>query len=226
MIRRYTSTQDLPATLPLFPLSGVLLLPRAQIPLNLFEQRYLDMFDASLRENRLIGMIQPDGVEAAAGLSDPSAKPALYKVGCAGRITSFNELSGNRVFITLTGVARFRIIEELDTTTKFRQCTVDFKEFEGDLVPGEGKGKISRERLMSVLKQYLETHDMHADWDAINNADDESIVNSLSVISPFGAPEKQALLEAKSLEDRNQMLIALTEIALAQNDSETAPKMQ
>ena len=226
MIRRYTSTQDLPATLPLFPLSGVLLLPRAQIPLNLFEQRYLDMFDASLRENRLIGMIQPDGVEAAAGLSDPSAKPALYKVGCAGRITSFNELSGNRVFITLTGVARFRIIEELDTTTKFRQCTVDFKEFEGDLVPGEGKGKISRERLMSVLKQYLETNDMHADWDAINNADDESIVNSLSVISPFGAPEKQALLEAKSLEDRNQMLIALTEIALAQNDSETAPKMQ
>jgi len=226
MIRRYTSTQDLPATLPLFPLSGVLLLPRAQIPLNLFEQRYLDMFDASLRENRLIGMIQPDGVEAAAGLSDPSAKPALYKVGCAGRITSFNELSGNRVFITLTGVARFRIIEELDTTTKFRQCTVDFKEFEGDLVPGEGKGKVSRERLMSVLKQYLETNDMHADWDAINNADDESIVNSLSVISPFGAPEKQALLEAKSLEDRNQMLIALTEIALAQNDSETAPKMQ
>jgi len=226
MIRSYTSTQDLPATLPLFPLSGVLLLPRAQIPLNLFEQRYLDMFDASLRENRLIGMIQPDGVEAAAGLSDPSAKPALYKVGCAGRITSFNELSGNRVFITLTGVARFRIIEELDTTTKFRQCTVDFKEFEGDLVPGEGKGKISRERLMSVLKQYLETNDMHADWDAINNADDESIVNSLSVISPFGAPEKQALLEAKSLEDRNQMLIALTEIALAQNDSETAPKMQ
>ena len=226
MTRSYTSTQDLPATLPLFPLSGVLLLPRAQIPLNLFEQRYLDMFDASLRENRLIGIIQPDGIEAAAGLSDPSAKPALYKVGCAGRITSFNELSGNRVFITLTGVARFRIIEELDTTTKFRQCTVDFKEFEGDLVPGEGKGKVSRERLMSVLKQYLETNDMHADWDAINNADDESIVNSLSVISPFGAPEKQALLEAKSLEDRNQMLIALTEIALAQNDSETAPKMQ
>jgi len=226
MIRRYTSTQDLPVTLPLFPLSGVLLLPRAQIPLNLFEQRYLDMFDTSLRENRLIGMVQPDGIEAAEELSDPTAKPRLYKVGCAGRITSFNELSGNRVFITLTGVARFRIIEELDTTTKFRQSTVDFNEFKDDLVPGEGKGKISRERLMSVLKQYLETHDMHADWDAINNADDESIVNSLSVISPFGAPEKQALLEAKSLEDRNQMLIALTEIALAQNDSETAPKMQ
>jgi len=226
MIRRYTSTQDLPVTLPLFPLSGVLLLPRAQIPLNLFEQRYLDMFDTSLRENRLIGMVQPDGIEAAEELNDPAAKPALYKVGCAGRITSFNELSGNRVFITLTGVARFRIIEELDTTTKFRQSTVDFNEFKDDLVPGEGKGKISRERLMSVLKQYLETHDMHADWDAINNADDESIVNSLSVISPFGAPEKQALLEAKSLEDRNQMLIALTEIALAQNDSETAPKMQ
>lgn len=226
MIRRYTSTQDLPATLPLFPLSGVLLLPRAQIPLNLFEQRYLDMFDASLRENRLIGMIQPDGTEAAAELSDPTAKPRLYKIGCAGRITSFNELSGNRIFITLTGVARFRIIEELDTTTKFRQSTVDFNEFRDDLVPGKKKGKVSRERLMTVLKQYLETHDMHADWDAINNADDESIVNSLSVISPFGSPEKQALLEAKSLEDRNQMLIALTEIALAQGDSETAPKMQ
>lgn len=226
MIRRYTSTQDLPATLPLFPLSGVLLLPRAQIPLNLFEQRYLDMFDASLRENRLIGMIQPDGIKATEELSDPTAKPLLYKVGCAGRITSFNELSGNRVFITLTGVARFRIIEELDTTTKFRQSTVDFNEFRDDLVPGEKKGAISRARLMSVLKQYLETHDMHADWDAITNADDESIVNSLSVISPFGPPEKQALLEAKSLEDRNQMLIALTEIALAQNDSATAPKMQ
>ncbi|MBV1933935.1 MAG: LON peptidase substrate-binding domain-containing protein [Parvibaculaceae bacterium] len=226
MTRRYTSTQDLPSTLPLFPLNGVLLLPRAQIPLNLFEQRYLDMFDASLRENRLIGMIQPDGIEAGEELSDPTAKPLLYKVGCAGRITSFNELSGGRIFITLTGVARFRITQELDTTTKYRQSTIDFNEFKDDLVPAEGKGKISRERLMSVLKQYLETHDMHADWDAINNADDESIVNSLSVISPFGAPEKQALLEAKSLEDRNQMLIALTEVTLAQNDSESAPKMQ
>lgn len=226
MIRSYTSTQDLPATLPLFPLSGVLLLPRAQIPLNLFEQRYLDMFDASLRGNRLIGIIQPDGNKATAEQNDPTVKPLLYKVGCVGRITSFNELEGNRVFITLTGIARFRIIEELDTTTKFRQCAVDFNEFKDDLVPGEEKEKISRKRLMSVLKQYLETNNMHVDWDAINNADDESIVNSLSVISPFGPAEKQALLEAKSLEDRNQMLIALTEIALAQNGSETAPKMQ
>ncbi|MBV1886270.1 MAG: LON peptidase substrate-binding domain-containing protein [Parvibaculaceae bacterium] len=226
MIRRYTTTQDLPATLPLFPLSGLLLLPRAQVPLNIFETRYLDMFDASLKGNRLIGMIQPDGIEAAAQQDDPSEKPLLYKIGCAGRITSFNELSGDRVLITLTGVARFRIIEELDTTTKFRQCTVDFKEFKDDLVPGAGKGEISRERLMSVLKEYLDTHGLHADWDAINKADDESIVNSLSVISPFGAPEKQALLEAKTLEDRNQMLIALTEIELAQHDNDAAPKMQ
>lgn len=226
MIRRYTSTQDLPATLPLFPLSSVLLLPRAQIPLNIFEPRYLDMLDASLRENRLIGMIQPDGVEAASLQDDPTAKPLLYKVGCVGRITSFNELSGDRLLITLTGVARFRVIQELETTTKFRQGKVDFEEFKDDLTPGEGIEDTSRKRLMSVLKQYLETHDLHADWDAINNADDESIVNSLSVISPFGSPEKQALLEAKSLEDRNQMLVALTEIALAQGDTEANPKMQ
>lgn len=226
MIRRYTSTQDLPATLPLFPLSGVLLLPRAQIPLNIFEPRYLDMIEASLQSNRLIGMVQPDGIEATAQQNDPSEKPMLYKVGCAGRITSFNELSGDRILVTLTGVARFRIIQELDTLTKFRQCNVDFNEFKDDLVPGNGKGKISRKRLMHVLKGYLDTHNLHADWDAINKADDESIVNSLSVISPFGPPEKQALLEAKSLEDRNQMLIALTEIALAQHDTSAAPQMQ
>jgi Lon protease-like protein len=212
---RYQSVADLPASIPVFPLPGVLLLPRAQLPLNIFEPRYLQMVDDCLRGARLIGLIQPDEEETPTSAEQPS----LMKVGCAGRITSYTETQDGRILITLTGVARFRVLGELDAMTPYRQCTVGFSEFEDDLTAELGTEDVSRDRLLEVLKEYLETNGLQADWRAIKLSTNETLVNSLSLISPYGPREKQALLEAKTLEDRNQMLIALTEVALQQSAS-------
>lgn len=214
---RYQSVADLPASIPVFPLDGVLLLPRCQLPLNIFEPRYLQMIDDTLRGGRIIGLVQPD--EQAGGSAE---KPALMKIGCAGRLTSYTETLDGRTLITLTGISRFRITGELETTTPYRQCTVDWAEFADDLKPEFGAESVSRERLLDILKQYLDTHGLQADWRTIKLSTNETLVNSLSLISPYGPREKQALLEAKTLEDRNQMLIALTEVALQQiSPSET-----
>lgn len=214
---RYQSIADLPASIPVFPLEGVLLLPRCQLPLNIFEPRYLQMTDDALRGGRIIGLVQPD--ELASTEAD---KPALMKIGCAGRLTSYTETLDGRTLITLTGITRFHITSELETTTPYRQCTVDWSEFADDLKPEFGAEEVSRERLLDILKQYLDTHGLQADWQTIKVSTNETLVNSLSLISPYGPREKQALLEAKTLEDRNQMLIALTEVALQQiSPSET-----
>jgi len=213
---RYRSLADLPASIPVFPLAGALLLPRTQLPLNIFEPRYLRMVDDALRGERIIGMVQPDGEAAIAASRDADARPKLCAVGCAGRLTSWTEIPDGRVLITLTGIARFRVASELAATTPYRQCMVDWTEFEGDLTPDLGAEKVSRDRLLKILKTYLETHGLQADWQTIRQSSNETLVNSLSVISPYGPREKQALLEAKTIEDRNQMLIALTEIALSQ----------
>jgi len=212
---RYISVADLPATIPVFPLEGVLLLPRTQLPLNIFEPRYLQMVDDVLRGSRIIGMIQPD--EESEG-SDP-IKPNLMKVGCAGRLTSYTETGDGRLHITLTGIARFRITQELETMTPYRQCAVEYEEFADDLKPEHEAEKVSRDRLLEVLKEYLDASGLQADWRAIKLSTNEALVNSLSIISPYGPREKQALLEARTLEDRNQMLIALTEVALQQADA-------
>jgi len=212
---RYISVADLPATIPVFPLEGVLLLPRTQLPLNIFEPRYLQMVDDVLRGSRIIGMIQPD--EESEG-SDP-IKPNLMKVGCAGRLTSYTETGDGRLHITLTGIARFRITQELETMTPYRQCAVEYEEFANDLKPEHEAEKVSRDRLLEVLKEYLDASGLQADWRAIKLSTNEALVNSLSIISPYGPREKQALLEARTLEDRNQMLIALTEVALQQADA-------
>jgi Lon protease-like protein len=214
---RYSELSDLPASIPVFPLAGALLLPRCQLPLNIFEPRYLQMVDDVLRGGRIIGLVQPDGDAAIAAADDPAAKPALAKIGCAGRLTSYIETQDNRTLITLTGIARFRIEAELDATTPYRQCTVRWDEFTDDLTPEFGAEKVSRERLLDILKQYLDTNGLQADWRTIKLSSNETLVNSLSVISPYGPREKQALLESKTLEDRNQMLIALTEMALQQS---------
>ncbi|MDO8422205.1 MAG: LON peptidase substrate-binding domain-containing protein [Parvibaculum sp.] len=213
---RYQSVADLPATIPVFPLSGVLLLPRTQLPLNIFEPRYLQMIDDCLRGSRIIGLIQPDEMATPDASAD---RPALLPVGCAGRLTSYTETPDGRLVITLTGIVRFRIVEELETLTPYRQANVDFAEYIDDLTPELGTEKVSRERLLEVLKEYLETNGLQADWRTIKLSTNETLVNSLSIISPYGPREKQALLEAKTLEDRNQMLIALTEVALQQNAS-------
>lgn len=217
---RYISVADLPASIAVFPLPGVLLLPRMQLPLNIFEPRYLQMIDDCLRGTRIIGVIQPDEDDTSPAQAN---QPALMKVGCAGRLTSYTETPDGRILITLTGIARFRVTNELETMTPYRQCAVDFEEFADDLTPELGTEKVKREHLLKVLKQYLDTNNMQADWRAIKLSTNEMLVNSLSIISPYGPREKQALLEAKTLEDRNQMLIALTEVALQQGASNENP---
>ncbi|MFA7639478.1 MAG: LON peptidase substrate-binding domain-containing protein [Parvibaculum sp.] len=211
---QYRSIQSLPGIIPVFPLAGALLLPRGQLPLNIFEPRYLKMIDDALRGERIIGMVQPDGESAITASQIAGETPPLCSVGCAGRITSFAETDDGRLVITLTGIARFRLRSELTTLTPYRQFEVSWDEFESDLKAGEGEEDVSRDRLLEILKQYLDTHGFQMDWRAIRLSSNETLVNSLCAISPYGPREKQALLEAKTLEDRNQMLIALTERAL------------
>ena len=220
---QYRSVADLPGTIPVFPLAGAILLPRGQLPLNIFEPRYLKMVDDALRGERIIGMVQPDGDEAILASQIPGKTPKLCAIGCAGRLTSFAETGDGRIVITLTGISRFRITNELAAVTPYRQCEVAWEEFADDLVAGHGQDAVSRERLLEILKEYLETHELQADWRAIRLSSNETLVNSLCTISPYGPREKQALLEAKTLEDRNQMLIALTEKALHELASGDAP---
>jgi Lon protease-like protein len=217
----YRDPQELPDTIPVFPLAGALLLPRAQMPLNIFEPRYLAMTDDAMKGARLIGMIQPDDSKAAS-----PAGPALYAAGCAGRITQYAESGDGRYLITLTGVARFRVREELSVTTPYRQCRVDFAAFKDDLVPRFGEEAVDRERLLKTLAEYLKANKLQADWQDINQAPTEALVNGLAMMSPYGTREKQALLEAPDLKSRAEVLIALTEMALAKSDGDSDLPMQ
>ncbi len=223
MTERYSSINDLPGTLPIFPLAGAMLLPRGVLPLNIFEPRYVSMVDAALRSgDRLIGMIQPQTI----GPADASASPAIHDVGCAGRITGFNETDDGRVLMTLTGICRFKVTQELDAMTPFRQVKADYAPFANDLEAGSGELDVSRTALLDVVRRYLDANNLQADWDAIEQSSNEALVNSLSMISPFGPQEKQAMLEADSLEQRNQILIALAEMALAQTQTDDDTTLQ
>lgn len=208
----YDSINDLPETVPLFPLDGVLLLPRGALPLNIFEPRYLSMFDDALGRGRLIGIIQPrDDRPEIDGKGS-----ALHDVGCLGRITSFSETDDGRMIVSLTGVARFRLAEELDVLTPYRQARADYRPYESDLIADVGGIDVNRDGVLDVLKRYLDLNGMQADWEAIEQSGNEALVNSLCIISPYGGPEKQAMLEAPSLGERAEILIALTEMVLAQ----------
>jgi Lon protease-like protein len=212
----YRSPADLPATIPVFPLAGALLLPRGELPLNIFEPRYHAMIDDALKGGRVVGMIQPDESKLSVAMH-----PALFQVGCAGRITQLTETGDGRYLITLSGIARFRLLEELAVTTPYRQCRVDFAPFASDFSPRQGEEAVDRSALMKTLKAYLEANRMEADWSDIKNAPTEALVNGLSMMSPYGPREKQALLEAPDLKTRAETLIAVTEMALAQRDSDT-----
>lgn len=223
MTERYSSINDLPGTLPIFPLAGAMLLPRGVLPLNIFEPRYVSMVDTALRSgDRLIGMIQPQTIGAA----DAGSSPAIHDVGCAGRITGFNETDDGRVLMTLTGICRFKVVQELDAMTPFRQVKADYAPFAVDLEAGSGELDVSRTALLDVVRRYLDANNLQADWDAIEQSSNEALVNSLSMISPFGPQEKQAMLEADSLEQRNQILIALAEMALAQTQTDDDTTLQ
>ena len=213
----YESVDELPRTVPVFPLGGALLLPRGRLPLNIFEPRYLTMIDDALSRHRLIGMVQPRPDQAG------SAKPDIYATGCVGRLTSFNETPDGRYLITLTGMCRFQVVEELDTVTPYRQCNVDFGPFAQDLRPAPDEDDIATSHLLGVLRTYLDKFGLEADWETIEQAPVETLVNSLSMICPFEQSEKQALLEADSLAGRAAALVALLEIAAASHDEEDLP---
>ena len=209
MNKGFHSFTDLPGVLPIFPLTGVLLLPRAALPLNVFEPRYLELVDDALRGNRLIGMIQPTESE------ETVLRPKLSQVGCAGRIISWRETEDNRYLITLAGVCRFRVKEEISTLSAYRQLACDFAPFAGDLAQGPQDADFPRERLLQALKDYLSRRDMKADWKSVMAAPAESLVNALAMMCPFEPAEKQALLEAPGWIDRVSTLVALLEISTA-----------
>jgi len=207
----YHGPDDLPDVIPVFPLAGALLLPRGQLPLNIFEPRYLAMVDDALRSGlRLVGMIQPDA--AHSGSAD---KPALFKVGCVGRITQIAESGDGRYLMQLTGIARFRIVEELEVPTPYRQCRVRYVDFIDDFSARKGEEAVDRTSLLRALSDFLQANDLKADWQGIENAPNEALVNALAMMSPYGAAEKQAMLEAPDLKTRAEILIAVTEIELA-----------
>ncbi|MGO4706644.1 LON peptidase substrate-binding domain-containing protein [Microvirga sp. 2MCAF38] len=217
----YRCPKDCPATIPVFPLSGALLLPRGQMPLNIFEPRYLAMVDEALRSDRLIGLVQPDPDGGGTATA-----PKLCNVGCAGRITQFAESSDGRYLITLVGVARFRIEEELLTTTPFRQCQVDFEGFAEDFIARAGETEVDRAGVVKALRDFVEAAEVRVDWKGIEEAPNEALVNALCMMSPFGTREKQALLEAVDLKTRAEVLIALTEIELARSGSGSDTTLQ
>ena len=206
---------DLADVIPVFPLPGALLLPRGQMPLNIFEPRYLAMIDDALRSGRrLIGMIQPDAAHPG-----PPEKPHLFKVGCVGRITQLAETGDGRYLIQLTGIARFRIDAELSVATPYRQCRVSYARFADDFIARKGEDEVDRENLLRALTDFLKANNLKADWEGIENAPNEALVNALAMMSPYGTAEKQALLEAPDLKTRAEVLIAVTEIELAKKTS-------
>jgi Lon protease-like protein len=218
---RYRKPADLPPRLKVFPLPGALLLPHAELPLNIFEPRYLAMIEDALAGDRLIGMIQPDNDDA-----DLAGAPALKHVGCAGRITSFAETPDGRILITLSGICRFGVVKEISTDKPYRLVEADFTLFADDLAETGADDGVDRPSLLKVFRDYLAANDMSADWDQVRSASTEALVNTLAVLAPHAPRDKQALLEAKDLKARADVLIALTEMALARQGSGSGSSLQ
>lgn len=195
--------EDMPACIPVFPLPGVLLLPGGKLPLNIFEPRYLAMTQDALCTDRLIGMIQPQ----------EEGDSSLHRTGCVGRITSFSETEDGRFTITLTGVARFHVEQELECRSGYRRVVADWCSFADDF---EARDELSldRDRLMRGLKDYFALQGIRADWDSIEKAEDRQLLTTLAMVCPFGSLEKQALLEAPTLQERGETMLTLLEMSL------------
>jgi len=196
---------DLPETIPVFPLPGALLLPRARLPLHLFEPRYLAMMDDCLKTpDRLVGMIQPY-----------ENGDKLHGIGCAGRISAFSETEDGRYMITLSGISRFRIVSEIEGgMTPYRRCAVNWQGFDRDLGGAEEDAAMDRPKFLGMLQRFFQDQDLQTDWESLEEADDELLINSLSMLCPFSPEDKQALLEAPSLDTRRETLVTLIEFAL------------
>ena len=208
-MKQMFSLSNLPQTIPVFPLPGALLLPRSRLPLNLFEPRYLAMLNDVLKtEHRLIGMVQPREVPAGVGSAQ------LHQIGCAGRVSSFSETDDGRYMITLAGVSRFRILAQNSGFTPYIRADVDWTSFERDLGRSEVDEKFDRPAFMAVLKRYFDRSGLSSNWDSLEDADEELLINSLSMLCPLGVEEKQALLEAPGLQSRRETFMTLMEFAL------------
>ncbi len=217
----YNSLADLPSTVPLFPLEGALLLPSGNMPLNIFEPRYLAMFEDAMAGDRMIGILQPRFDQAV----ENDDSPELCDVGCLGRITAFQETGDGRIVINLAGVCRFRLRSEQAMENGYRRAEI--AGFADDLDDsGLHESAVDRDALLQTFRLFLEANDMEADWDGVREASTESLVNTLSMLSPYGPAEKQALLEAPDLKTRAETLIAITEIMLAREAGDSSGTLQ
>jgi len=199
---------ELPRTIPIFPLAGALLLPRSRLPLHLFEPRYLQMLEDALKTpERLVGMIQPNEVPGRSGTG-------LHAIGCAGRVMQFSETEDGRYLITLGGASRFRVVKEVEGFTPYRRCDVNWEGFDRDLGPEEKDNGFDRENFLKLLERYFDARELSADWETLKEADDELLLNSLSMMLDFDPEDKQALLEAPSLTTRRETLVTLLEYQL------------
>lgn len=210
-----THKLDLPEIIPVFPLPGALLLPRSRLPLHLFEPRYLAMLEDALKTpGRLIGMIQPNRVPGR------EEGTGLHSIGCVGRVTQFSETEDGRYMITLTGLSRFRVLEEVEGFTPYRRARVSWTGFERDLGPVDSDPAFDRRAFLNLLARYFQARELQTDWDSLKEAEDELLINSLSMLLGFEPEDKQALLEAPSLSTRRETLVTLIEYVLRGGDNE------
>jgi Lon protease-like protein len=208
----YDAVEDLPAIIPIFPLAGAIFFPRANLPLNVFEPRYLQMVDDAMRGHRIIGMIQPSG--------SGEMRPPVYGVGCAGRLTSYGETDDGRMVISLRGLARFRVADELTAMTPYRQVRADYSAYAGDLDEidvGESEARFDREGYLGTLRQYLRAIQVQIDWDWVEKAPVEVLINAFAMLAPLSPQEKQALLEARTLGERTEGALTLMQLAIAES---------
>lgn len=195
--------EKLPDTIPVFPLTGVLLLPHGQLPLNIFEPRYIAMVDDAMAGSRMIGMVQPKTYGGQ----------ALYDIGCAGRIINFSEAEGGRYLITLGGICRFRIARELETQKPYRSIAPDWSGYKADMEKQIEKVAVDRARLNNLLQSYFRKQEMSCDWEKVDIAPDADLLTALAMICPLGPSEKQALLEAENINTRTELFMTLIQMA-------------
>lgn len=219
MLKRPAGIAEVPRTVPVFPLSGALLLPYAHRPLNVFEPRYVEMVDAALRGDRMIGLIQPED----ASEESPRGRAPLQKVGCLGRLNHFEENGDGRYFIILEGICRFELVSELTVMTPYRQCAIDASRFASDFDRAFGEEAVDRTRFLKMMRDYAEFGDFELNWKEIEQTGTADLVNFCCMVSPYGAAEKQLLLEAATLEARAEAIIAMAEYEMASKGGKAAP---
>jgi Lon protease-like protein len=222
---RYHKPDDLPALIPVFPLQGCILLPRSSLPLNIFEPRYVQMVNDALAGERVLGIVQPGG-QVDEGESPEGKSCALRQTGGVGRITSYSETDDGRILITLTGIARFDIVGERSSSLPYRTCEVSYEPYRRDFIRGHGQDAVDWPRLLRILRTYLDARKLSTDWSSIERSPAELLVNTLSMISPYGPEEKQALLEAPDLKQRSEVLMTLAQMELARPEDGSGSSLQ